>query len=188
MFRGLKDAPIPSYFRESAVSAARAATMIVDLLLTDDDLRGGLVGMPHYLHTMIAFACGFLLQLTTKYDGDLVQKSTILDQIGRLVQQLHSIPAGKWHLVRFLAEGLEKMVAASVRTPSQAAARLFNPYQMGNGQTPNSTSSATLDFFPGTDFGFGQEDAFMMPDFGGSNSFLPFEDNTILKPTDFGFL
>lgn len=187
VFRGLNDTPVPPYFRESAVSSARAATTIVELLLSDEDLRGGLVGMPHYLHTMIAFACGFLLQLTKKHDGDLVGKSTVLDLIGKLVHQLHSLPAGKWHLVRFLADGLEKMVAASVRTPSQMAARPFNPYQMGNGQGPSSTGSAPFEFFPGqTDFGLGQEDTFMMPDFG--NSFLPFEDNTIVQPTDFGFL
>ncbi|GAB7349869.1 hypothetical protein MBLNU459_g0565t2 [Dothideomycetes sp. NU459] len=189
VFRGLNDTPVPSYFRESAIAAARAATTIVELLLTERDLRGGLVGMPHYLHTMIAFACGFLLQLTTKHDGDLVQKSNILDLIGRLAQQLRVIPAGKWHLVRFLAEGLEKMVEASIRTPTQVPGRLFNPYQMGNEQVTDSTSSAALDFLPRqADFGFGQADAFMMPDFGVANSFLPFEDSAILKPTDFGFL
>jgi len=150
--------------------------------------------MPHYLHTMVAFACGFLLQMTTKHDGDLVQRTQVHDLINRLVAQLRLMPTGKYHLVRFMAEGLEKMVEASMRTPTQAAAQLFNGgLQYMNEQHYGSGSTATqMDMLGGTaaaqqnDFG-GGNDSFMIPDFGLSNSFLPFED-PVFRTSDFGYL
>lgn len=159
-------------------------------------MRAGLVGMPHYLHTMIAFACGFLLQMTTKHDGDLVSRTHIHDLINRLVSQLRLMPTGKYHLVRFMAEGLEKMVEASMRTPTQASAQLFNGgFQYMNEHQYNTTATHQMDLLttnPGqTEFGNmgagGRDDSFMMPDFGLANSFLPFED-PVFRTSDFGYL
>ncbi|THY05216.1 hypothetical protein D6D02_07761 [Aureobasidium pullulans] len=198
IFRGLSTAPIPPYFRPSASSAVSAANTIVEVLLSDPDMRSGLVGMPHYLHTMIAFACGFLLQMTTKYDGDLVQRQHVHDLINRLVAQLRQMPTGKFHLVRFMAEGLEKMVEASMRTPTQPAAQLFNGgFQYMNEQHYRDPAAvAQMDMMGGgaggagagqhNDYG-GGNDGFMIPDFGLSNSFLPFED-PVFRTSDFGYL
>lgn len=161
-------------------------------------MRSGLVGMPHYLHTMIAFACGFLLQMTTKYDGDLVQRQHVHDLINRLVAQLRQMPTGKFHLVRFMADGLEKMVEASMRTPTQPAAQLFNGgFQYMNEQHYRDPAAvAQMDMMGGgaggagagqhNDYG-GGNDGFMIPDFGLSNSFLPFED-PVFRTSDFGYL
>ncbi|KAH0107078.1 hypothetical protein KCU66_g13712, partial [Aureobasidium melanogenum] len=204
IFRGLATAPVPHYFRHSAAKAVDAARTIVEVLLSDPDMRAGLVGMPHYLHTMIAFACGFLLQMTTKYDGDLVQRTHVHDLINRLVAQLRLMPTGKYHLVRFMAEGLEKMVEASRRTPTQASAQLFNGgfQYMNDNQYGSATATATthqMDMLATggpsqTDFGnMGgsgggrADDSFMMPDFGLANSFLPFED-PVFRTSDFGYL
>lgn len=163
-------------------------------------MRAGLVGMPHYLHTMIAFACGFLLQMTTKYDNDLVQRTHVHDLINRLVSQLRLMPTGKYHLVRFMAEGLEKMVEASMRTPTQASAQLFNGgfQYMNENQYGSATATHQMDMLAtggpsqndfgnmGGNGGRG-DDSFMMPDFGLANSFLPFED-PVFRTSDFGYL
>lgn len=192
VFRGLGDSPVPPHFHNSAVTAATAATQIFELLLNDVSLRDGLVGMPHYTHTMIAFASGFLIQLTAKYDGTFVNPSLVHDLIGRLVEQLRSMPTGKCHLVRLLVEGLEKMTKASLRASNQSAGPMsgFHPptAQMNNGQIHNGISA--MDFMPRqTDFGIGQQDPFGMPDFGLSSSFLPFEDvNSLFRSNDLGYL
>lgn len=158
--------------------------------------------MPHYLHTMIAFACGFLLQMTTKYDNDLVSRTHVHDLINRLVAQLRLMPTGKYHLVRFMSEGLEKMVEASMRTPTQASAQLFNGgFQYMNDAQYNTAATHQMDMLapgPQTDFGNmganagaaaagNRDDSFMMPDFGLANSFLPFED-PVFRTSDFGYL
>ncbi|KAI5202833.1 hypothetical protein E4T39_04564 [Aureobasidium subglaciale] len=195
IFRGLANAPIPPYFRTFAAKAVEAAKVIVEVLLSDTDMRAGLVGMPHYLHTMIAFACGFLLQMTTRYDGDLVQRTAVHDLINRLVAQLRLMPTGKYHLVRFMAEGLEKMVEASMRTPTQPAAQLFNggfQYMSDNSYGRSADPAASqMDMMAGgggqNDFGLGRDESFMIPDFGLSNSFLPFED-PVFRTSDFGYM
>lgn len=193
VFRALADSPVPPHFRNSAVAAVQAATQVFELLLTDVSLRDGLVGMPHYTHTMIAFACGFLLQVTAKYNGSFVSPSTVHDLIGRLVEQLRSMPTGKWHLVRLLVEGLEKMTKASLKAQHsrpapgyQAAAAQMSNGQMQNG--PGMTNNMEYVQRPG-DFGVSQGDSFTMPDFGLSSSFLPFEDvNSLFRSTDLGYL
>jgi hypothetical protein len=191
VFRGLQDNPVPPHFHGSALMAATAATQIFELLLTDVSLRDGLVGMPHYTHTMIAFASGFLLQLNAKYDGTFVNPLTVHDLIGRLIEQLRSMPTGKWHLLRLLVEGLEKMTKASLRAANQsqrsAGGFLAPTSQMNNGQMHNG--GATMDFMPRQDFNMGPPDAFNMPDFGMSSSFLPFEDvNSLFRSSDLGYL
>lgn len=174
--------------------AVQAATQIFELLLTDVSLRDGLVGMPHYTHTMIAFACGFLLQVTAKYDGVFVNPATVHDLIGRLVEQLRSMPTGSWHLVRLLVEGLEKMTKASLRTRNARSVAGYAPptTQMNNGQMTNGSGMApSMDYMPRPgDFGMGQQpDPFTMPDFGMSSSFLPFEDvNSLFRSSDLGYL
>lgn len=142
---------------------------------------------------MIAFASGFLIQLTAKYDGTFVNPSLVHDLIGRLVEQLRSMPTGKSHLVRLLVEGLEKMTKASLRASNQPSRTMsaFHPptAPMNNGQQIQPGISA-MDFMPRqADFGLGQQDPFSMPDFGLSSSFLPFEDvNSLFRSNDLGYL
>lgn len=109
---------IPSYLQAGATAAVTAATTIIDLLLTDSDLREGLLGIPHYLHTMTAFACVFLLKIASKSDGHFVDTGSETDLTLRFVTQLRSIGVGKWHLVHLMADGLEKLVRSlSQNTP-----------------------------------------------------------------------
>lgn len=174
--------------------AAQAATQIFELLLTDGSLRDGLIGMPHYAHTMIAFASGFLLQLTAKYNNTFVDQSSVHALISRLVEQLRSMPTSDWHLVRLLVEGLEKMIKASLRAanqPQRSIGGFMAPAApMNNGQIHGTSGMGTLDFMPQPgDYGMGPPDAFTMPDFGLSSSFLPFNNvNQIFETSDLGYL
>ena len=194
VFRGLQDNPVPPHFHQSALLAAQAATQIFELLLNDVSLRNGLVGMPHYTHTMIAFASGFLLQLTAKYDSTFVSQATVLDLIARLVEQLRSMPTGNWHLVRLLVEGLEKMLKTSQRAATSTHGSIGGFHtptpQMSNGQMHNGSGLAPMDFMPRHGhYNMGPPDAFNMPDFGLSSSFLPFEDvNSLFRSSDLGYL
>lgn len=117
VFRGLGSSPIPSYFLDGAIAAVSAATSVIDLLLTDSDLREGLMGMPSYMHSMTAFACVFLLKVSVKYEGSLIEQRVVFDLTTRLVQQFRSTPVGRWHLVHLMADGLEKM-AQTLLNPS----------------------------------------------------------------------
>jgi hypothetical protein len=109
---------VPSHFLENAVAAVSAAVSIVESLLIDPDLREGLVGIPHYLHTMTAFACVFLLKVAAQYPGQFIEDAVMLDLTSRLVQQFRSTAVGKFHLVHLMADGLEKLAAKKIASPA----------------------------------------------------------------------
>jgi hypothetical protein len=112
VFRGLKGAPVPSHFRDSAVAAVSAATSTLEIVLSDTDVRESLVGIPHYLHSMIAFACVFLLKITSQYSGQYMDDAFAHDLAMKAVQQFRSTAVGKWHLVHLMADGLEKLATS----------------------------------------------------------------------------
>ncbi|KAF2475966.1 uncharacterized protein BDR25DRAFT_253605 [Lindgomyces ingoldianus] len=138
VFRGLKGAPVPAFFQESAVAAVSSATSIIEMLLTDYDIREGLVGIPHYIHSMIAFACVFLLKVAAQHSGQFIEDAVVFDLATKAVQQFRSTAVGKWHLVHLMADGLEKMVASKIKSPSAIRSPpLPDANRNGNGVAPS---------------------------------------------------
>lgn len=131
---------MPPHFHENAVAAVAAATSIVESLLVDPDLREGLVGIPHYLHTMTAFACVFLLKVVAQYAGQFIEDSVVLDLTSQLVQQFRCTAVGKWHLVHLMADGLEKL----------AAKKIASPGGYRNLLTPTANTPGTMTYLNGT--------------------------------------
>jgi hypothetical protein len=181
VFRGLKGAPVPQYFQVSAIAAVTAATAIIETVLSDDDIREGLVGIPHYIHSMIAFACVFLLKIAAQYSGQYIEDTFAFDLTTRAVQQFRSTPVGKWHLVHLMAEGLEKMLAKKTMTPTTAskfvAPRTISPAPQASNNLPPTTHGDTV-------FTENFEDTFNF----GTSSFLNFDTGTLdLDFNGFGF-
>jgi hypothetical protein len=150
-------------------------------VLTDDDIREGLVGIPHYIHSMIAFACVFLLKIAAQYSGQYIGDTVVFDLTTRSVQQFRSTPVGKWHLVHLMAEGLEKMLAKKTMTPTTAskfvAPRTISPAPRANTNLSQPTHGDTL-------FTENFEDTFN----SGTSSFLNFDTGTLdLDFNGFGF-
>lgn len=117
VFRGLKGRPVAPHFETSAIAAVTAATSIIEYVLTDDDVRDALVGIPHYIHSMIAFACVFLLKIAAQHSGQYIDDNSVIDLVTRAVRQFRATPVGKWHLVQLMAGGLEKMLRKKTVTP-----------------------------------------------------------------------
>ncbi|EMD93686.1 hypothetical protein COCC4DRAFT_67032 [Bipolaris maydis ATCC 48331] len=181
VFRGLKGAVVPTHFRESAMAAVSASTAIIELILRDPDVRESLVGIPHYIHSMIAFACVLLLKVAAQHSGQYIDDGFVLDLITRVVQQFRSTSTGKYHLVHLMADGLEKMAASKIQSPS--VLQMHNPSANGDPQvglshgigstaTPlntNGTGNMFANNIPGTgfevEFGLGTSQ-FLLSDFG----------------------
>lgn len=176
VFRGLRGAPVPPHFRESAVAAVSAATDTIEMVLTDYDIQAGLVGMPHYIPSMVAFACAFLLNIASQYSGQYITDTAVFDLTTRAVQQFRSTPVGKWHLVHLMAEGLEKMIAKKGR--NSAARQLPNlpskAAHLGASDGSALNSPPTGSSYGDTFFN-GFEDAYNL----GTTSFLNFDTGTI---------
>ncbi|EUC49218.1 hypothetical protein COCMIDRAFT_85273 [Bipolaris oryzae ATCC 44560] len=125
VFRGLEGAAVPTHFRGSAMATVSASTAIIELILGDPDVRESLVGIPHYIHSMIAFACVLLLKVSAQHSGQYIDDGFVLDLITRVVQQFRSTSTGKYHLVHLMADGLERMAASKIQCLS--VLQMHNP-------------------------------------------------------------
>lgn len=131
VFRGLQGRQVPSHFQENAAAAVSAATSVVELVLTDPDIRNGLVGIPHYIQSMISFACVFLLKVTAIYSGQYIAEAVVLDLTSKIVEQFRSTGVSKWHLSHQIASGLEKMAASRMKPSAIAPAATPDGGQTG---------------------------------------------------------
>ncbi|KAJ5095748.1 hypothetical protein NUU61_005104 [Penicillium alfredii] len=70
VFRGIgpdpSQDPLPTKSQDLAAVAINSAKSVVELTVTDPDLIDAYIGIPHSYHTMIAFACSFLMKVATK--------------------------------------------------------------------------------------------------------------------------
>lgn len=160
VFRGLtsdsRTDPIPPEFNQIATIAVESAKLIVNLIVQDTDIKAAFVGIPHYYHTMIAYACSFLLKIATKYRSHLdVDEQSIFRMIGEVVGLCKSSQCTRRHLVHWMGEGLQELLSKCSNATSQ---RLGSPQRpdfhdttvdLGSadappaqyGQDPGSTSS-----------------------------------------------
>ncbi|KAL1612673.1 hypothetical protein SLS60_000902 [Paraconiothyrium brasiliense] len=184
VFRGLKGTPVPPHFQGSASAAVSAATSTVEMLLADYDIRESLVGIPHYLISMIAFACVFLLKVASQHSGQYIDDTVVYDLTTKAVQQFRATSVGKWHLVHMMAEGLEKLVASRTTKPTANHDQRILPATSQAGpafeHSPHMTSMAASNgFYEGDPLNNGFEE-----DFGlGTSSFLSIQPGEL----DFNF-
>lgn len=169
VFRGLSAGqPIPHYFLDCTTAAICAATSTIDFILSDLNVADVVVGIPSYLHCMTAFACMFLVKVALKYGRDLIDPDYVWDLTTRLVQHFRSVPAGRWHLSKLIAPGLERVAGmlATVRREQMQQAALHFELQPSTGavisdaQSEGASSFMHLDGDPSFDynmmsFGFG---------------------------------
>ena len=181
VFRGLKGASVPPYFQESAVAAVTAATAVVEMLLTDHDVTEALNGIPHYIHSMIAFACVFLLRVAAQHPGQYIDDARVLAMTGQVVQQLRSTLVSKYHLVHLMADGLEKMASSDIRSSSA----MHHSFASGDVPPPSLQYVADASAVPPVSDGIGgatytnsMNDAFDEDFILGTTPFLHFESGT----------
>ncbi|KAK7457565.1 hypothetical protein CaCOL14_001415 [Colletotrichum acutatum] len=115
VFRGLSsnpvDDPIPIEFHALALGTVESARSTIQLISNDPDLKAGLVGLPHYNHTMIAYACTFLLKVATKYHRHLdIDQNDVFDHVSKAAEICQSIQCTRYHLVSWMGAGLAKFV------------------------------------------------------------------------------
>ncbi|TDZ32579.1 Transcriptional activator of proteases prtT [Colletotrichum spinosum] len=103
---------LPSDCTDVAQVAVSSARAIVELTANDPDIKIGLVGMAHYCHTMIAYACSFLLKLATsrQYDLGLDQNDTFR-AIRDVAVMCESAQCTRFHLLHWMGAGLRQLVA-----------------------------------------------------------------------------
>ncbi|KLJ06253.1 hypothetical protein EMPG_10322 [Blastomyces silverae] len=97
--------------QDIATSAITTALSILQQLIESDELRACLVGVPHYFHTMFAFAAVFLLKIATRYRAHVAVDPTLVLGTSRQVLDVFSrCPCARQHLVHRIASGLKEMI------------------------------------------------------------------------------
>jgi hypothetical protein len=95
--------------------AISAAASSLTFILEEEDLRRALVGTPLYVHTMIAFACVFLMKVAAKWNavGGNIDSTFAWNLVGRMIRLLESTVTSERHLAHHIAAGLSKMLSRS---------------------------------------------------------------------------
>lgn len=98
-----------------AATAITTAISVLQLLLDSKELREGLVGSPHYFHTMFTFTAVFLLKLPLKYT-ELVSNfdmTSVLQTIRKVVDVFVLCACAKQHLLHRITVGLDRLLEAA---------------------------------------------------------------------------
>lgn len=103
---------VPIQYSEMARIAVNSAKAITELVIQDQVIKSGLVSMPHYYHTMIAYACSFLLKLTASHHNHLgIQPAEIFNAIHKVADVCKSTSCTRYHLVHWMGTGLHELAA-----------------------------------------------------------------------------
>lgn len=102
--------PLPAAYHDIAQVAIKSAKGIVDLITQDLDIRAGFVAMPHYYHTMIAYACSFLLRLASNNHSHLgIEQHEILNSILQVTELCQSTQCTRYHIIHWMGSGLREI-------------------------------------------------------------------------------
>ncbi|KIW56571.1 hypothetical protein PV05_05223 [Exophiala xenobiotica] len=129
---------LPSSLRPLASQAINSAHQILITVLDEPSIRDSMVGVPLYLHTVIAFAVVFLIKMSSRWAGIGVsinpeQKTKPL--IEAVISLFRSCRAGKNHILYAMADGFERLLRSNMGQVATVKAENGNAY----GQSPAST-------------------------------------------------
>lgn len=115
--------PIAPEFRASAQTAVQCALSVIDLTIGDSDLTVALAGLPHYFHSMIAYACAFLIKTVMFHleDVDMDVEST-REKISKVIQLCNSTECGQHHVVRWIGNGLQTLLVRAFEVTREGGA------------------------------------------------------------------
>lgn len=104
---------LPTSLRPLASHAISSAHQILLTVLEEPSIRDSMVGVPLYLHTMIAFAVVFLIKMSSRWTGigvtiDAETKTKPL--VEGVITLFRSCQAGKGHILYAMADGFERLL------------------------------------------------------------------------------
>ncbi len=109
---------LPTSLRPLTLRAIEASHALLQHFIEEPGYRNGIVGMPLYLHSMIALAVVFLIKISHRWHTigvtiDPIQRTRPL--ILGIIRLLRECKAGAGHMVFSMATGFERMLQQSSR-------------------------------------------------------------------------
>lgn len=176
---------LPASLRPLALNAVEAAHAILQHFLDEPRYREEIVGMPLYLHSMIAFAAVFLIKLSPRWHGigitiDAAHRTIPL--VEEVIKLLQGCKAGANHMIYSMAKGFERMLR-QLRRSNQVNVQHPSPVQMmqwhQSAQSKDHTTAGISNMLypepipPGTDYynsGMTGSAGEMPPNYGSPNT------------------
>lgn len=129
----LSELPVP--LRPLALRAVDTGHAMLKHFLDESSYYDGIVGMPLYMHSMIAFAVAFLTKLAHRWQaiGITVDPNTCTEPlVNDIIKLLRSCTAGKNHMVYSMADGFERMLRQMRKTQARRQQGLGSLATHGN--------------------------------------------------------
>ena len=108
---------LPSSLRPLALRALESAHRILAIVLEEPDIQRSLVGVPLYLHSVIAFAVVFLIKMSSRWKsiGVTIDPETrTRPMIEGVISKLKDCEAGKGHILYNMASGFERLLRRNI--------------------------------------------------------------------------
>jgi hypothetical protein len=152
-------AELPSSLRPLALKAVEAAHSVLQRFLDDPKYVDEIVGMPLYLHSMIAFAAVFLMKMAHKWQAigiTIDADHRTIPLVEAIIKLLKSCKSGANHMIFSMAEGFERMLRQLRKTgrAKEAVAREVAAGMGGVASSLGPCRGSTLDIGAGADYGF----------------------------------
>lgn len=150
---------LPTSLRPLTLRAIEAAHLLLEHFIKEPGYREGIVGMPLYMHSMIAFAVVFLMKMSRRWQKigitiDPVHRTRPLIQ--GIIKLLRGCKAGSGHMVFSMANGFERMMKQtnprSKRKMAQKASQTRHSDDSRQGRSRNERDEFpdAPDYFVGT--------------------------------------
>jgi hypothetical protein len=139
----LSELPVP--LRPLALRAVDTGHAILQHFLDDPGSQDGIVGMPLYMHSMIAFAVAFLTKLAHRWHaiGITVDPTDCTEPlIKNVIKLLRSCTAGKNHMVYTMSDGFERMLRQMKKMQTRHQQSLVGPDAQPSSVVGPATSQA----------------------------------------------
>ena len=104
---------LPTSLRPLASHAISSAHQILIIVLEEPSIRDSMVGVPLYLHTVIAFAAVFLIKISSRWTGigvTIDAETRTKPLIEGVISLFRSCRAGKGHILYAMADGFERLL------------------------------------------------------------------------------
>ena len=108
---------LPASLRPLALNAIESAHRILQIVLEEPDIRQSLVGVPLYLHSMIAFATVFLIKMSSRWKAlgvTIDPESQTRPLVEGIIQTMRECKAGSNHILYSMASGFERLLRRNV--------------------------------------------------------------------------
>lgn len=104
---------LPTSLRPLASHAISSAHQILMIVLEEPNIRDSMVGVPLYLHTVIAFAVVFLIKMSSRWMSigvSIDPETRTKPLIEGVIALFRSCKAGKAHILYSMADGFERLL------------------------------------------------------------------------------